>query len=63
MVRRAETYQSNQWGSAHFSQRIDLDVETEARLVAAYDRPIDLGHIRAQVIGAVLSYAIPAGNA
>lgn len=63
MPRIADTYQFNQWPSNRFWNQVDQDEAQEVRIAAAYDRPIDTALIRAQVISAILSYAIPAGNA
>jgi hypothetical protein len=63
MVYSARLCRSNQWPVENFFNQVDFNEEAEVRALAAYDKPIDRAVIREQVLQAMLSYAIPAGNA
>lgn len=62
-VMLVRTCQSNHWDSEDFCRLVDHNEQHEVRVTAAYGRQVDIAAIRYQVIGAILTYAIPAGNA
>lgn len=57
------TCPSNCWEADDFRRMVDHNEAQEVRVAAAYDRPICRTVIREQVLGAMLTYAMPAGNA
>ena len=59
----ASTCPSNYWSTEEFSSIVDHQEQQAVRVAAAYDLPIDRPVIREQVLGAILTYAMPAGNA
>lgn len=63
MARLVDTHQSNQWGRDEFRALVDRNEQQEVRFAATYDKPIDRPAIREQVLGDILTYAMPAGNA
>lgn len=59
----ARIWPANQWPRERFFAQVDRDEEAEVRVAAAYGQPICRSVIRHAAIEAILSYAIPAGNA
>lgn len=57
------TCPSNQWPAPNFYNQIAFNEEQEVRVAVAYEKPINRPEIRQHVMRAMLSYAIPAGNA
>lgn len=62
-MQTVETYPANQWVREGFWKLVEREEACEVRVAAAYERPVDRGRIREQVLDAILTHAIPAGNA